>query len=209
LLFCPTSRAAENLSAEGIESGVHVVGDVMLDSALKYGRGSKALKRLGLAPKKYSLLTLHRPSNVDSKKNLKSILDALAPYDVVFPAHPRTVKMMKKFGLQAPPRMEVIPPQGYVEMLELVRGASKVLTDSGGLQKEAYYMRTPCVTLRSETEWVETVEDGWNVLTGADARKIRKALETFSPSGKQKRKFGDGKAAERIARLVYDSGRCR
>jgi UDP-N-acetylglucosamine 2-epimerase len=201
-LFCPTSRSVDNLALEGITTGVHLVGDVMYDSALRYGKGSRALRALGLRLKGYHLLTLHRPHNVDHKARLKSILDALSGYPVVFPAHPRTTKMMKRFGLKAPEGMKVIPPQGYVEMLELVRNASKVLTDSGGLQKEAYYFRVPCITLRDETEWVETVDDGWNVLAGSSKPKIILALERFSPSGRQHGKFGDGRAAEKIARLV-------
>ncbi|MCI0479826.1 UDP-N-acetylglucosamine 2-epimerase, partial [Candidatus Uhrbacteria bacterium] len=183
-------------------SGVHLVGDVMYDSALRHSRGTGALKALGLSSGKYALLTVHRPSNADSKKNLAAILSSLDGRPAVFPAHPRTVKMMKRFGLNAPRSVRVIAPQGYAEMLQLVKGASHVLTDSGGLQKEAYFLGTPCITLREETEWVETVEAGWNVLTGPDARKIKRALETFQPRGRQGREFGDGRAADKIGRIV-------
>ncbi|MFH0815945.1 MAG: UDP-N-acetylglucosamine 2-epimerase (non-hydrolyzing) [Methanobacteriota archaeon] len=202
LLFCPTPRAVAHLADEGVTKGVHLVGDVMYDSALKYGKGFGALKRLGLKPKGYHLLTVHRPSNADVRENLSSILSSLDGRETVFPAHPRTVKMMRRFKLAAPSSVRIIEPQGYAEMLQLVRGASMVLTDSGGLQKEAYFLGTPCVTLRSETEWLETVEAGWNVLVGADKRKISRALETLRPTGKRGREFGDGKAAEKIVRLI-------
>ena len=202
LLFCPTARAVANLASEGVTSGVHLVGDVMYDSALRHGKGAGALKELGLERKKYALLTVHRPSNADVRENLSAILSSLEGRETVFPAHPRTVKMMGRFKLTAPDSVRVIEPQGYSEMLQLVRGASMVLTDSGGLQKEAYFLGTPCITLRSETEWVETVEAGWNVLTGPDPRKISSALETLKPTGKRGREFGDGKAAEKIVRLI-------
>lgn len=202
LLFCPTPRAVAQLAAEGVTSGVHLVGDVMYDSALRYGRGTGALRALGLTAKRYALLTVHRPSNADVRENLSAILSSLDGRETVFPAHPRTVKMMNRFKLKAPSDVRVIAPQGYSEMLQLVRGASMVLTDSGGLQKEAYFLGTPCITLRSETEWVETVEAGWNVLTGADPRKISRALETFRPTGPRGREFGDGKAADKIVKLV-------
>jgi UDP-GlcNAc3NAcA epimerase len=202
LLFCPTPRSVAQLAKEGVTSGVHLVGDVMYDSALRYGKGTGALQALGLKSKKYALLTVHRPSNADVRSNLSAILSSLDGREAVFPAHPRTVKMMRRFKLSAPRSVRVIAPQGYPEMLQLVRGASVVLTDSGGLQKEAYFLGTPCITLRSETEWVETVEAGWNVLTGPDGRKISKALDTFRPTGRRGREFGDGKAAEKIVKLV-------
>jgi UDP-N-acetylglucosamine 2-epimerase (non-hydrolysing) len=207
MLFCPTERAVANLKAEGVSAGVHLVGDVMYDSALRHSKGDSALKSLGVLRGKYALLTVHRPANADVKANLAGILKALDGCQTIFPAHPRTAKMMWKFGLKPPKTVRVVEPQGYAEMLQLVKGASAVLTDSGGLQKEAYFLGTRCITLREETEWVETVEAGWNVLTGADAAKIRRALECFRPKGRRGREFGDGRAAERIARLVCKSAK--
>jgi UDP-N-acetylglucosamine 2-epimerase (non-hydrolysing) len=201
-LFCPTRRAEENLRCEGITSGVHLVGDVMFDSALRHSGGDAALKALGLRRGRYALLTVHRPANADVETNLKAILNALSGIDTIFPAHPRTVKMMGRFRIRPPASVRVVEPQGYADMLQLAKGADAVLTDSGGLQKEAYFLGTRCITLREETEWLETVEAGWNVLVGADARKIRRALDAFRPKGRRGREFGDGKAADKIAKLV-------
>ena len=203
MLFCPTERAVRNLAAEGVTRGVHMVGDVMYDTALKYGGAkSKALANLGLRPRAYRLLTVHRPANTDVKQNLESIFKALSGENVVFPAHPRTVKMMRKFSLKVPKGMRVIEPVGYVEMLSLIKNASALVTDSGGAQKEAYFFKVPCITLREDTEWLETVEDGWNVLVGSNEKKIRDALDSFKPKGRQKAGFGDGHAGEKIAKLV-------
>ncbi|MBI5000939.1 MAG: UDP-N-acetylglucosamine 2-epimerase (non-hydrolyzing) [Euryarchaeota archaeon] len=203
MLFCPTEGAVRNLAAEGVTRGVHMVGDVMYDTALKYGNAkSRALGRLGLRRGAYHLLTVHRPANTDVRESLGSIFTALSGEDVVFPAHPRTVKMMRRFGLKAPKGMRVIEPVGYVEMLSLIKNAKALVTDSGGAQKEAYFFRVPCITLREDTEWLETVEDGWNVLVGSDGKKIRAALENFRPKGKQTARFGDGHAGEKIAKLV-------
>ncbi|MEW5937878.1 MAG: UDP-N-acetylglucosamine 2-epimerase (non-hydrolyzing) [Candidatus Thermoplasmatota archaeon] len=205
LLFCSTERTVRNLEAEGISAGVHRVGDVMLDTALRYGRMDPSiLEDLGLGKGGYILLTCHRPSNTDVKENLRAILSAMEGYNTIFPAHPRTRKYMRRFRLEPPEGMRIIEPVGYVEMLALIKNARVLVTDSGGAQKEAYFFKVPCITLRKETEWAETVEDGWNVLVGAHKEKIREALACFKPRGRRRKHYGDGRAGERIARIVMN-----
>jgi len=172
ILFCPTQTAVDNLSKEGITQGVHLVGDVMLD-ALEYNKTvaekkSKILEVLGLKKDKYLVITIHRPSNTDSRENLNNIIKALREIGeaVVFPVHPRTKKFLQEYGLDFPANVRLMDPLGYLDMLKLMAGARKILTDSGGIQKEAYMLGVPCVTLRENTEWVETLEGGWNVLVG-------------------------------------------
>jgi UDP-GlcNAc3NAcA epimerase len=211
LLFCPTKTAAANLAAEGITEGVHLTGDVMVD-ALRYNievaeRESAILGTLGLSEGAYSVATVHRAANTDSRERLAAIMAGLGDIDgpVIFPAHPRTLKYLQAYGLMdaLAPTIRLIGPLPYLDMLRLMAGARRVLTDSGGVQKEAYILRVPCITMRENTEWVETVEDGWNVLTGADAEKIARAARRDAPeeSGHAGR-FGDGQSAERIAGLL-------
>jgi len=183
LLFCPTEAAVANLRAEGITRGVHQVGDVMYDSALYYlslaEAGPNPLSALGLAPRGYYLATLHRAGNTDDPARLRTLVALLASLDVpvVFPVHPRTAKAMDGLGLAAATgALRPIPPASYLEMLLLERHARAILTDSGGVQKEAYFFGVPCVTMRPETEWVETVEAGWNTLADADASRFRAAI---------------------------------
>jgi len=203
LLFCPTETAVENLRREGIVSGVHLVGDVMYDAAMQYSKiDTDVLARNGLEPGEYLLLTVHRPVNTDDRRNLESIFKALEGRSVVFPAHPRTVNMIASQGITVPGNIRVIKPVDYVESLALLKGADKLLTDSGGMQKEAYFFGIPCITLREETEWVETVRSGWNVLTGADPSKIKDAIENFNPTSKRPQFYGDGKASTKIASLL-------
>jgi UDP-N-acetylglucosamine 2-epimerase (non-hydrolysing)/UDP-GlcNAc3NAcA epimerase len=212
-LFCPTSLAVKNLSCEGIVKGVHLVGDVMrevLMLSLPIARArSQVLARLSLQPKTYGLVTVHRAENTDVRERLAGILQALARLDrpAVFPCHPRTKKMVEQFGLA--PLLEsssarVIEPLSYFDMLRLESEAAVILTDSGGMQKEACWLGVPCVTLRDETEWVETVEAGWNRLAGADPAAIvaatRAALEARPSEPGQL--YGDGRAAERILAIV-------
>lgn len=210
LLFCPTGTAVTNLKNEGITSGVHLVGDVMVD-ALRFNQKiaeerSDILERLNLSENTYHLMTVHRPSNTDNKKHMQSILSALdrSGKTVVFPVHPRTQKYLKEYGLWdwMPKNIICVDPLGYLDMLNLLSKADKVLTDSGGVQKEAYLSGIPCITLRENTEWVETVEDGWNVLVGADEEKIYSALSDFLPSSSQRDLFGTVGASERIVALM-------
>ena len=207
MLFAPTERALENLRREGVLGSVHLVGDVMVDAMRMYmglRDGNEVLDTFGLERRKYYLLTVHRAENVDKRERLERILRAVSRADlpVLFPAHPRTRKRMAEFGLRPSGSIVPVNPVGYVEMLHLIAGARKVLTDSGGVQKEAYVLGVPCITLREETEWVETVEEGWNTLVGADEAEILRALREFEPSGPRKEIFGDGRAAERIASLL-------
>jgi UDP-N-acetylglucosamine 2-epimerase len=200
LLLCPTKAAASNLALEGITCGVHVVGDVMYDAFrenLDTARGTcTILADLGLERGAYQLLTVHRAENVDDPGRLGAIMRGVreSGRPVVFPAHPRT----RAAGVDAPPNVRLIEPVGYLEMLVLEDAAEAIVTDSGGVQKEAYFAGRPCVTLRDSTEWTETVEAGWNVLAGADSRAIADAMRSFRPSGPRPELFGDGRAAEKI-----------
>jgi len=209
-LFAPTAIAVENLRREGIEKGVHLVGDVMFDLAMRFEsspESRKVLKGMGLVPKGYLLATIHRPVNTDTRKNLKAIMEALQECGrpVVFPVHPRTAKALKAAHVsiqRSGGNVRRIKPVDYPTFMCLLNGAEKVVTDSGGVQKEAYFFGVPCITLREETEWPETVEAGWNVLVGAQKESILKAIRIFEPKGKPSAEFGDGHAAERIAELV-------
>lgn len=211
LLFCPTQTAVENLGREGITKGVHLVGDVMYDLALRSAQVARKrgiLEKFKLERKGYVLATVHRQSNTDEEKNLRNIATALTSYDgvVVFPVHPRTKKFLQQYGLWdlVSRKTKVLAPVDYLDFLGLLIEARKVVTDSGGVQKEAYFFGVPCITLRDETEWMETVEDGWNVLVGTESSDILDALEKFNPSGTKSKLFGDGHAAERIATVLND-----
>src|SRR5438445_231499 len=153
---------------------------------------------------------LHRPASVDDRGTLGGIVDALikSGRTVVFPIHPRTRKNLESFGLWEPLRATVkaIEPVDYLDFIALLMGASKVVTDSGGVQKEAYFFGVPCITLRDETEWIETVEDGWNAIVGTDTADILDAIKKFNPSGTKSKSFGDGHAAEKIAAVLDKFG---
>ena len=210
LMFCPTETAVKNLKNEGITDGVYNVGDVMLD-ALENNRKvaeekSTILDDLGLPTKGFMVATVHRPSNTDSKENLSAIVKAFCTTSetIVFPVHPRTEKYLKEYGLwdELCQHVKIIPPVGYLDMLNLMANSNKILTDSGGIQKEAYMLSVPCVTMRENTEWVETVEDGWNVLVGADYEEIVDAIEGFEGAGERNNVFGRGDASEKILELI-------
>jgi UDP-N-acetylglucosamine 2-epimerase len=212
LLFAPTQTALHNLKKEGITEGVHLTGDIMLDSFLYFSgvaeRKAKILSELGLKKKSYLLATVHRAGNTDDERNLRSIVDAFLSVDdrMVFPVHPRTEKYLKQYGLydmlKNAPNVTLIDPVGYLDSIVLTVNAKKVLTDSGGLQKEAYFARVPCITLDESTGWVETVQDGWNTLVSSNRKKIIEAIKHFEPKGRQRKVFGDGKAAEKIAAII-------
>lgn len=207
-LFCPTDTAIENLKMEGIFTGVHRVGDVMYDALLHNltiaRKRSQVLERLRLSKGTYALTTVHRAANTDDPKRMKSILDALGALSVrvVFPVHPRTQKMIREWGLIVPENVMMIEPQGYFDILILQENASGILTDSGGMQKEAYLLGVRCITLREETEWVETVLAGWNKLVGVDRDAIQSAFETWHPQGERLPLYGDGHAAEQICDIL-------
>ncbi len=210
LLFVPTETGVANLSREGIYDGVHLTGDVMVDALLynQYlAKQSDILEHLDL--KEYYLTTVHRASNTDDEQKLRSIMDAFAALDrqVVFPAHPRTRKYLARYGIVPAEHILIIDPLPYLDMLQLMSHAAAVLTDSGGVQKEAYILQVPCITLRENTEWVETVEDGWNVLVGADRDKIIAAVHAVTGGAGRRHlshsgHFGDGTAAEQITQVI-------
>jgi UDP-N-acetylglucosamine 2-epimerase len=207
LLFCPSETASRNLAAEAITEGVHVVGDVMLDANLRLApiarERSHALVNSGVEPGRYLLLTLHRPANTEQHvlERIASALNALEEA-IVFPAHPRTAHALETHGIELGPHVRVLPPTGYLDLVALASQARVVLTDSGGVQKEAYWYEVPCVTLRTTTEWVETVESGWNQLAGDDPERIVRAVATATPGADHPPLYGDGNAADRVADLL-------
>jgi UDP-N-acetylglucosamine 2-epimerase len=208
LLFCPTDAAVENLSKEGITRGVHRVGDVMYDALLHNLRiahkRSTILKSLGLEKGNYALATVHRAANTDDPASMAAILNALEllPVPVVFPVHPRTRKMIQETNLPVSQNLMMIEPVGHFDALLLQENANCILTDSGGMQKEAYLLGVRCITLREETEWVETVQADWNKLTGVNVNAIRKAFESWHPSGERPALYGNGRAAEEICQVL-------
>lgn len=202
LLLCPSDVAVKNLAAEGVTQNVHVVGDVMLDVLTWAQERIQAqppaiLEGLELKRRGYLLVTSHRSENTDDLTRLAGILNAINSLDepVVFPVHPRTRKVIQQAGCRIAPQVRVVDPVGYLEMVALSESARMILTDSGGLQKEAYWLRVPCLTLRDQTEWVETVEAGWNRLVGADSDKILAAVRSFAPNGTHPVLYGNGTAA--------------
>lgn len=208
LLFCPTITAVDNLAREGIQAGVHLVGDTMYDAIVQFSRlatqKSTILESLHLKSKGYLLATIHRAYNTDSPAAISSILSAFQLVDetIIFPIHPRTLHALQSSRTTIPPNVRPIDPIGYLDMLTLEQNARAILTDSGGIQKEAYFFRVQCLTLRPETEWVETTTSGWNELVGTDSAAIMTALKTpISPDMAHPDYFGDGHASEKIVRL--------
>lgn len=203
-LFCPTQTSIMNLGREGITEQVHHVGDVMYDAALLFGelavRTSDILSRLKLAPGAFSLATVHRAENTDDPLRLQAILDALQALEgtVVLPLHPRTRgKLPEGFLSKGSSNLLITDPLAYLDMVMLEKHARVILTDSGGVQKEAYFHGVPCVTLRDETEWVETLEAGWNQLGGADRDQIS-ACVARARKGRPIPDYGDGHSASII-----------
>jgi len=213
-LFCPTQSAVQQLSSEGINNHVHFVGDTMYEAVMGYtdkaARNTRILKDLQLESKEYILATVHRPQNTDCTESLKQILDALAQIDlkVIFPVHPRTRKIITESlpgDYFSNKHVKFIDPVGYLEMLLLQQNARVVITDSGGMQKEAYFLGVPCVTLRDETEWMETVNAGWNILAGNKTTAILEAVKNASPGTPQRDEFGDGNASQKIVDILINS----
>jgi len=212
LLFCPTGNAIRNLKAEGIEKGVYNTGDVMvetLENNRKIADKSDILEKLKLKKKGYIVATVHRASNTDTLENLGSIVSTFleSGEKIVFPVHPRVEKYLKQYGLyeKLEKGVTLTKPLGYIEFLKLTSNAKKILTDSGGVQKEAYMLKVPCITMRENTEWVETIEDGWNVLVGADREKISSAIKDFMPVKEQKSSYGKGDAGKKIVEAINET----
>jgi len=208
LLLCPSQTAVDNLAEEGITQGVHLVGDVMYDALLFAAERAKThstiLTDLRLNEKGYALATVHRAENTDDPARLQGIFAAFDALDtlVVLSLHPRTRKALERMGYSPAPHVRLIEPVGYLDMVQLEQAARLILTDSGGIQKEAYWLGVPCITLRDETEWVETVEAGWNVLAGAERARIVQAVRAFAPLATRPAPYGDGKAAEWIIAIL-------
>ena len=215
LLLAPTETARANLAAENVRDGVHVVGNSVIDALVQNtgaAKSSKVLKRLRLEPGRFAVLTFHRAENVDAADRLKRVLQSMGAiaarhgFTIVFPIHPRTEKMAKQFGLTSllkAPGMKVIPPTGYLDMLELERNAALVFTDSGGLQEESCFFHVPCVTLRESTERPETLQIGANVLAGTDPPRILEAAEKQLLAKREwSNPYGDGSTGTRIAGIV-------
>jgi UDP-N-acetylglucosamine 2-epimerase (non-hydrolysing) len=214
LNFCPTRSSVKNLAEEGVKRGVYFSGDTMLDAFLRVMNAAKKkekkfLKIYSLEPKKYFLLTLHRPANVDDCEKLQNILQAVIKTgeNIIFPTHPRTRKQvdkitdnlsrMENFG-----NIKFIDPVGYTEMVILEKNARKICTDSGGIQKEAYWLKVPCVTLLESQGWPELHCGGWNILVGSDANKIYDGLKKNSPKTAQRKYFGNGASAKKILKII-------
>lgn len=208
LHFCVSEAAVNHLSAEGIAESVHWVGDVMLDALLYTrpiaGAKSKILDQLQLKAREYALVTIHRAGNTDNPDRLKRIISALnhVSETVILPVHPRTHQVLSRLDISLAGHVKLIEPVGYFDMLTLEENARLIATDSGGVQREAYYMKVPCLTLRDETEWGATVETGWNKLVGADSKLIVDSWFGFKPPLDYPAIYGDGKAAERIADII-------
>lgn len=207
-LFVPTTSAVRNLSREGITNGVHNVGDVMYDATLNFTEISKEkstiMEKLSLSQEEFILTTIHRAENTNDINRLRNIIEALneSGQKIILPLHPRTKKYMDDYGLNFSDNIKIIEPVGYLDMISLEMHCKKIVTDSGGVQKEAFFMNKPCITMRDETEWVETVENGWNIIAGTDKAKILDGIVNFIPNKAQTNIFGDGHAAEKILEII-------
>lgn len=208
-LFCPTESAQRQAKSEGITHGVEVVGDVMYDvllhmQATVHTRTPALLASLHTTPQAYILATVHRPVNTDDPEAMRNIARALQKLEmrVIFPIHPRTRVRLQEYEIDWGKHIEFIEPVGYLDMLALEQAAHRILTDSGGVQKEAFLLGVPCVTLREETEWPETVEAGWNILAGSRWQAIVAATALPKPAPMQQNPFGEGNAAAHIAQSL-------
>ena len=207
-LFAPTLTAMENIKIENLYGKPFLVGDVMYDSLLYYGKiaeqKSRILKNLKLKQKEYILLTLHRPYNVDNIQKLQNIFSALKQTKrfIVLPVHPRSRKMIESTNIIIPENISIIEPLGYLDFIFLQKHSEKIITDSGGIQKEAYLNGIPCITIRPETEWIETVEAGWNVLVGDKKDQLIENCLHFKPSHNRPRYFGDGDSSKKIISIL-------
>jgi UDP-GlcNAc3NAcA epimerase len=212
LLFAPTPLAVQCLEQEGIIQGVHQVGDVMMDAILTYRdkaeQTSQILEKYQLMPGEFYLATIHRPSNTDDFIRLKAILESFHSlgYPVVFPIHPRTAARIKSMGLQEYLERDSIipiPPVSYLDMIALENNCNAVITDSGGIQKEAYILGRPCFTMRDETEWQETIDAGWNHLVQPET--LNQNISNFKEPSETLNLYGLGKAAHQISEVLFNT----
>lgn len=208
LHLCVSHTAVEHLKKEGISSSVHWVGDVMYDALLENlphaWQKSHIIEKLDLLPKGYALVTIHRSATTDEPKNLAKVVEILnnVSEPVIFPVHPRTRQALSRIDAHFPPNVRLIEPVGYYDMMMLEENSRLIATDSGGVQREAYFLGIPCLTLRDETEWVETVDVGWNKLVGIQPEQVLQEWTTFSPPEEHPAIFGDGHAAKKIATII-------
>jgi len=204
-LFAPTKTAMQNLEREGIMEKAVLTGDIMVDSLMdnieRADQTSDILETRDFVAEKYYLMTLHRPYNVDDPNKLNKIFKKLSKLDcqVIFPVHPRTREIINKNQLTIPENFLLSEPVGYLDFIKLESSSMKIITDSGGIQKEAYILKKPCITIRPETEWIETVKDVWNVLADVDSDDFVNTIETFNPIKKQNDIFGSN-----VAQKMFD-----
>jgi UDP-N-acetylglucosamine 2-epimerase len=209
--FCSSSTAVTHLRNEGISSSVHWVGDVMYDAMLQNWpvaqHKSHIVEALKLNPKHYVLLTIHRSATTDDPQSLAKVVSILSQVreEVIFPVHPRTRLALERLEAKLPDSVHMIEPVGYYDMMMLEENARLIATDSGGVQREAYFMGIPCLTLRDETEWTETVKAGWNKLVGIEPETVLREWDTFSPHQARPKIFGDGHAAQKIADIISEN----
>jgi len=214
ILFCPSNIGVKNLAKEGISANVYNVGDITLDLAKRLSANSilekRILKKYNLKKKDFCYMTMHREKNTGQKKRLSNIVSALENISktIIFPMHPRTVKALKKYKLWSKinqiKSLKILPPIGYQESIMLIKNAEKTITDSGGVIKESYFLKTPAVIIDDTTEWTETIEDGWNIIAGADKNKIIKSVNKAVKSKRHRKVYGHGKSAQKIIRILND-----
>ncbi|MBO8130376.1 MAG: UDP-N-acetylglucosamine 2-epimerase (non-hydrolyzing) [Candidatus Marinimicrobia bacterium] len=209
-LFCPTQTAVNNLKNESIVENVFMTGDVMVDalkSCINIIDEENILSKIDVTPGDYYLATIHRAENTDNIERLSNILRAFKELgNIVFPVHPRTKGALENIPLSRDiiNGIKIIEPVGYLDMLALEKNAKKIITDSGGVQKEAYILGIPCITIRNNTEWVETLEEGWNILVEAETEKIFEVVSKFNPTKQRSNLFGNGEASKRIKEILTD-----
>lgn len=211
-LFCPTQTAIDCLEKEHVAGEVLLTGDVMLDAVRHFEPlsciRSSVMDDLGLKYNGYYLFTMHRPENTDFKERVINIFKGLEACDkpVIYPLHPRMKHIIEQDGIRqavaAVKNLRIVEPVGYLDMLRLESNACKIITDSGGMQKESFFFKKPCINIRDESEWVETVKAGYNLIVGADTEKIRKAINSFNPQHETEQYFGDGHAAKHIVDAI-------
>ena len=211
-LFVPSQVSKMNLEKEGIKNGIYVVGDIMYDAILHNSKRAKeystTTKELYLESKNYLLATIHRQENTDDKNRLLSIFQifSLIKNKIILPLHPRTRNKIIEYQIKVPENVLLINPVGYLDMIDLMQNSFAVLTDSGGVQKEAYYLNVPCITFRDESEWIETVEVGWNFIVGADKNKFLDAYKKVQNvrNLEHPQLYGDGRTAEKIVNILKE-----